>query len=538
MKRFQLYIIIPYIFIAALIYFTNPIGNFPLNDDWQYAYPVKTLLEKGQLEFQGVFAPNVLLQIIWGFLFCKIAGGFDFTWLRFSTLAVALLAAWAFFKLCYQANKQFQRSYLAGVVLTFNPLFYVLAFSFMSDVPFLALTLLSLVSFYNYLQNYKNYNLILATLSAIAAFYIRQPGILLLLAFAIFLLLQQQFSRKAWMQAILLGVLALTIFLSLEWWLKPSLKIDDNYVPVGILYAEALFGKPLITALEWVKKLVKTFVYLGVFGLPLLPFLWKVMRGAKLFTIKIVIIILLPNILLLLFLIKTSKVFPFGGNVWYNWGLGPQTLADVYTLGLLHTPRLPDFVMLIINLIGQISASLLLILIIKRFRDLNKLHQQFIYFLLLINGLYLMLMSITSFFDRYLLLPTASFIFILTLLMDDKKIHALSLKWLPLLGMSLFSILATKDYLTWNRVRYEAFEYLQSQKISIREIDAGYELNGFYNYRPNRKLQEGHSFWWINDDRWMITFGAVPGYESVKTISYYRWLYFKNDALFIIKRKD
>jgi hypothetical protein len=63
---------------AGLIFFTNPDGNFPLHDDWQYAYPVKTLLENGQLEFQGIFAPNILLQIGWGYVFSLPFGGFSF----------------------------------------------------------------------------------------------------------------------------------------------------------------------------------------------------------------------------------------------------------------------------------------------------------------------------------------------------------------------------------------------------------------------------------------------------------------------------
>lgn len=71
---------------AVSICFVNPFGNFPIGDDWQYAYPVKSWIENGLFEFKGIFAPNTLLQIIWGFLFCKIGGTFSFDWLRLSTM--------------------------------------------------------------------------------------------------------------------------------------------------------------------------------------------------------------------------------------------------------------------------------------------------------------------------------------------------------------------------------------------------------------------------------------------------------------------
>jgi len=62
----------------------NPIGDFPLNDDWAYGYSVKVLLEKGDFQLSGWAAPNLFSQVLWGALFC-LPFGFSFTALRFST---------------------------------------------------------------------------------------------------------------------------------------------------------------------------------------------------------------------------------------------------------------------------------------------------------------------------------------------------------------------------------------------------------------------------------------------------------------------
>ncbi|MCB9049304.1 MAG: hypothetical protein H6556_07710 [Lewinellaceae bacterium] len=42
---------------AAAAVLAGPEGDFPLNDDWQYAYLTRQLLETGALEMQGYFAP-------------------------------------------------------------------------------------------------------------------------------------------------------------------------------------------------------------------------------------------------------------------------------------------------------------------------------------------------------------------------------------------------------------------------------------------------------------------------------------------------
>ncbi|TAK40628.1 MAG: hypothetical protein EPO28_09840 [Saprospiraceae bacterium] len=526
----------PAIALAAIMV-VNPFGNFPLNDDWQYAFPVKSWVEEGEMKFTGVFAPNILLQVAWGRLFCLLLGGFDFSWLRLSTLAAAAVAILVFAKLCKRAGHGQGTSHFAAGSLGFNPLFFSLAFTFMTDIPFLALCLLSLLSFHHYLENHKIAWLAAACLWAVAGFYIRQPGIILLPAYAVFLLPQERFTRLAWLKFFAVLALAALVFLSLEKWIKPALGIGKNYVPVSEIYLKAIVETPLLTVLEWLKKAVKTFVYFGFFSLPFLPFLWKKMKGHGLLSKKIWAFSLAANLLLLLYLVKIDKVFPFGGNILFNFGLGPELLVDVYTLGLPNTPKLPEWVLLLTNYFSQLSATFLLLLIIKGFAALSLPDRRFTCLLLLVNAIYLPLLSITSFFDRYLLLPIASFFWVLSLFTSPSGWRFPSLKWLPFCLISLFSLLATKDYLSWNRAKFQAFEYLLSQGASIHEMDAGYEYNGLYNYHSGGQTEkEGRSWWWVNDGHWLIAFGPAPGYEPVKEFPYFRWLFLKKDAILVLKK--
>ena len=92
--------------------------------------------------------------------------------------------------------------------------------------------------------------------------------------------------------------------------------------------------------------------------------------------------------------------------------------------------------------------------------------------------------------------------------------------------------------MNWNRAKHQAFTYLIDSGITIKEMDAGVEYNGFYNYHKNRKLQAGRSFWWVEDDRYMITFGPVEGYEAIKSFPYYRSLFWSKEAIWVLKREE
>ena len=149
---FTPYLIFIFVLFFFSVLFTNPIGDFPIGDDWQYGYPVKTWVENGAMEFKGIFAPNVLLQVAFGYLFCKIGGSFDFTWLRLSTLVLGILGIFYFFKIVKQTGATNITAFFIATSLLFSPLFYYLSFTFFTDVPFLALCIVSISCFFKYIE--------------------------------------------------------------------------------------------------------------------------------------------------------------------------------------------------------------------------------------------------------------------------------------------------------------------------------------------------------------------------------------------------
>jgi len=511
-------------------------GDFPLNDDWQYAWPVQQLVENGELEMRGYFAPNIILQVGWGYLFCLLAGSFSFVWLRLSTLALALAGGWAMYKLGRRMGISPNITLLAAAVLLFNPLYFSLSFTFMTDVPFLAVVLLALLAFERHINGDAAGWLLAACSLSIAAYLIRQPGIVLLPAFGLWRVWNRRGSRRSIGGALLLTALAAAVYIGYEKLAKPWLGISGNFVPVSSLYLGTILSAPLAYAGELLRKFLKTWIYLGFFGLPLLPFLWEAIRQQGLLRWRAALPLLAGNLALLAFLHHIDKIFPFGGNILYNFGLGPELLADVYTFGLPNTPRLPEWIMYALNFISQLSATAMSWVGIRGWKQLSGHQQRFFGFLLLANLLYLPAMSITSFFDRYILPVIASTLLLLLPFarVPERLLPAL----LPLLLMALFSLLATHDYLAWNRARHEAYHWLQEQGAGIQQTDAGFEYNGFYNYHEGRILEAGRSHWWVTDDEWMIVFGAVPGYEQVKGFGYRRWLWGgKKDEVWVAREE-
>ncbi len=55
----------------------DPRGEFSLNDDWAYALPVKTLVERGSIRFTFWQSMTLIAQVLWGALFC-LPRGFSF----------------------------------------------------------------------------------------------------------------------------------------------------------------------------------------------------------------------------------------------------------------------------------------------------------------------------------------------------------------------------------------------------------------------------------------------------------------------------
>jgi hypothetical protein len=231
-------------------------------------------------------------------------------------------------------------------------------------------------------------------------------------------------------------------------------------------------------------------------------------------------------------------IMPLAGNIVDRAGIGPLTLHDAFFLDAGNVPALPAGFWWIVTLISLLGAVVLLAVFllaaidaISAIRSRRESPHDFVLtFFLLCCIAYLVPIFIAGFFDRYLI-AVMPFLAATTVLVlnpaegDRGGVLPRLLSGALLVSLALFAVSGTRDYLSWNRARWEALAYLVNvKKIAPQDVDGGFEFNGLLFYDPNYQRTEGKSWWWVRGDRYRIGFGPTPGYKVIKEYEYPRWL--------------
>jgi hypothetical protein len=190
--------------VAVLVLFlaaaaaVNPLREAPYDDDWAFGETVKHLLETGQYRLNDWLAPNMPFQAAWGALFC-LPGGYSFAALRLSTIVLAVIGLVAFRALAVEHGIGRPAANLLTLCLAASPLFFKLSLTFLSDVPFVAVTLVATLFYTRALRDERWSSWLAASLAASAAIFIRQFGMALVGGMALIWLAdarrRQRFSR-------------------------------------------------------------------------------------------------------------------------------------------------------------------------------------------------------------------------------------------------------------------------------------------------------------------------------------------------------
>jgi hypothetical protein len=157
----------------------NPLGDFPLFDDWAFGWSVKVLLEEGTFRLSDWISINLLPQVVWGALFC-LPFGFSFTALRISTLVAGLAGVIATAAILREIGISRRLTLFCAAIVAVNPLYFGLSNSFNSDVPSFALYTLALYSMTRWVARRSPGAMILGVALALLAVLQRQSNLVLL----------------------------------------------------------------------------------------------------------------------------------------------------------------------------------------------------------------------------------------------------------------------------------------------------------------------------------------------------------------------
>ncbi len=521
-------------FVVAVIV-VDPRGNFPLDDDWGVGFTTFTLVQTGRVQFTPFASATAYLQFAWGALWAA-AFGETFTVLRFSTLFLSLGSTLLAFFLLRRAGARRELALFGAAALLFHPLFFWASFTSMTHVPFVFASLVAATLFVRAIENEEGVWLALAFAATVASFFTRQFAILNALTPLIVALMLRRRKLAATYAA------AATVFALL--------------VVSGVLVGspkELALHRPSVAGLA---MRAAHYVYFNwqnaalFFAAPLLLLLLSRRRArlsrrrARLPRMVLVLSTIAFALVAWRMTVRVGMPIPYmsSGNVFTDFGLGPPTLRDVFTLHMPHPFALPWIVKVALMIVTTIGAALALTLTIGVLRKepapLTTDRILIRYCAVYLIGGTLIAAGMSIYFDRYSVDTAWPFVLLLVLLANHAQItRAAKITAAAMLAIAiLFAVSGTAEYLSWNRARWNAYAYLRANSVTLEQMDGGYEINALLALRAGRK-DLGKRGVGVIDDQYILTFNRdIPGYELLRAFPYPRWLGLREGAIHAQRR--
>jgi 4-amino-4-deoxy-L-arabinose transferase-like glycosyltransferase len=251
---------------TLLLILLPPAHDYPVIDDWIYSGSVQNQLATGVFTMPGQSQASLVGLTLWGTAWARLFG-LSNTVLTYSTLTLAFAGLLAFYGLARSLKTPPSGALLGTALLSINPIFLHLSYSFMTDVPFLALVLISCYAYILGLQRRSFFWLLAGGLAAGWAFLIRQFGVLPPVGFLVYLgldgLLGTKEGGRRWRWREILGVGVLPAAIVIGWWLW-----SRDMPPTDAMRAAEGWRDAFVLKEPWLRVFVLRTLYL----LPVIAF--------------------------------------------------------------------------------------------------------------------------------------------------------------------------------------------------------------------------------------------------------------------------
>ncbi len=218
-------------------------------------------------------------------------------------------------------------------------------------------------------------------------------------------------------------------------------------------------------------------------------------------------------------------------NVMYDLGLGASSLRDTQFLALRHPVELGPALSVPLSLLATVAAGILVVGWADGFRRRG---EPAAFFLVAASAVLFLgsLVHTRYYFDRYLLVVLPFAIGALAVA-ARVELERASVALAALVAW--YAVAGTHDYLAWNRARWTGLAELAAAGVPPEQIDGGMEFNGWTlaatldrwptdaDARPGQPPTR-KSWWWVVDDRYVVSFRPLPGYVVRRSLPYQRWL--------------
>jgi len=525
-KYLPFFIFLFLLFIVEL--FINPIGDFALNDDWAYGKSVYHFNKYNEFVIGIWPAMSLYSHALLGLVFVKLFG-FSFTVLRFANMFLCIITLFHLYKFFCKKNTGVI-SALVCAFIVFNPFYMNVFNSFMTDLTFFNFSFLAFYYLNEYISAKKWWQLLLFFSFAVLATLTRQLGLALFLAYLATQIISNLKEPKKWILPLLLFAGGLAILYLFELFESSRFRWDWNYKGVFLSPTKSPLEAGAIPRLF--NKAQMIFKNSGLWLLLIftlcLPYILNRIKNAKK---SIVIITMLGFAVYLAFRFKEHAL----GDVFINIGVGIESTVDmlmIYATDLHSTSWLLFSLLMILFCTGYFLLGVYISTTTRQNINALSVSQKF---LLITISLYLFLIGLAdSSFDRYCIFFG---LFMVVYLMSNTIVYSqLSLKISVSIFIIIFyfSVFATKDYFTAARLKKEMLNELAvKDKIIPERVSAGFEYQLW-----DRSDNDVNWINWdhLNDKICLITRRPVKDYEIFKTHTYKRYVPFKTDTFFVLKK--
>lgn len=533
------------------IVIVDPRGDIPLNDDWNFALTTWTFADSGELRYSRFTAMTLKTQVLWG-AFWTLLLGKSFFVLRLSTLVLWVGAAMILDAWLRRIEVSNGLRWIAVLSLAFHPIVFWSAFTFMTQIPFLFCSIAALASFHRGLVRGEDRMLTLGAVMTVAAYLIRQTGVVLALAPLVVLVRHWGESRDGrWRRAAIAGspivlFVLLAAFTSvLEGY--PG-QIREHFVVWKVAASELplqvarVVGYYTLFNLQNAGLFLCALVLLAGFGGGLatrsrgVVVLWTISTTACLAGAAAMILKGFP----MPYWSSLPRLDIHPGNIFVNLGLGPLTLRDTWTLDMPGPFAMGATGRLVLTWVAALLAAVVATVLVRSWwqaRSLDRPRRTAIELAVAhCVGATAVLLPSGIYFDRYCVDSLWSLVVLIPALLGSVSWRR-ALPAFAALGITLsFGVLATQEYLEWNRVRWQAYHDLRADGVSLERMDGGYEINQYLIGGFDGPILLEKSGFSVIDHEYVIAFNRLPGYRVVRTYDFESFLGLRRGAIHVLGR--
>lgn len=513
--------------IAAWL-LVGPRANVPVIDDWVYAWSVEHLLKTGRLQVLDFSAFYPIAQILWGALIAQLAG-FSFATLRFSTVLLSALGCWAVYLTLRELGCRRSTSLLGALALAFDPVYFALSFSFMTEVPFVCAATLTLYFYVRAIRRDEPKAVWFGCLCAVIAFMVRPIGIVLPLA----LVPPLAWNRDRWTLLRLSAapiVASLAVMVSLQLGM-PRMLGPLDWAAVREGYLRWWFLVSTTSYLRWNVEVV----FVSVFPLAPLLLAYAFGRGRALEVGAAALALAIASWAAL----GSFQMPLLNGQTWSLHDIAARMMIDGKVVSREWALRIVPLV----KLTGLLTVGALLAIGIRGWLRPNRWSRTelvivafAVLHLVCINALWL-------YNDRYyiVLAPLVAIVAAKALDLEHRA------KWVAsalLVVWACIGISGTRDMLAFNETAAALEREIEASGIPRWDIDAGYALNGWQLYAHPENLPPGtdrrYAVPLVTSDRpthYSIANSPLPDSETLRIVPLERATWQSTHALYLVRRR-